>query len=132
MPIISLSISDSLLEKLDRVLEYRGYSSRSEALRDFIREIVVEAEWSRGTSEETIAVIMVLYDKSLHREPVYSLEHEYDDVIQTLMHMHLDESNCLEVFVAKGVSKRILEIVRKINQIKGVKQVKYLTTLAEV
>ncbi|MHA1580468.1 MAG: nickel-responsive transcriptional regulator NikR [Candidatus Freyarchaeota archaeon] len=132
MPIISLSISDSLLEKLDRIMEYKGYSSRSEALRDFIREIVVEAEWARGISEETIAVIMVLYDKGLHREPVYSLEHEYDDVIQTLMHMHLDESNCLEVFVAKGVSKRILEIVRKINQIKGVKQVKYLTTLAEV
>ena len=76
MPIISLSISDSLLEKLDRVLEYRGYSSRSEALRDFIREIVVEEEWSRGTSEETIAVIMVMYDKSLHREPVYSREDE--------------------------------------------------------
>lgn len=132
MPIISLSINNSLLEKLDKVLKYRGYTSRSEALRDFIRDIVVEAEWAKGTSEETIAVIMAIYDKNVHREPLFSLEHEYDDVIYTLMHMHLDQVNCLEVFIAKGTSKRIMEIINKINQIKGVKQVKYLTTLAEV
>lgn len=132
MPIISLSISDSLLEKLDNVLKFKGYSSRSEALRDFIRDIVVEAEWAKGTSEETIAVILVIYDKSVHREPLFSLEHSYDDIIHTLMHMHLDQVNCLEVFVVKGASRKIMEIIQKINQIKGVKQVKYVSTLAEV
>jgi len=132
MPIISLSINDSLLEKLDNVLKYKGYSSRSEALRDFIRDIVVEAEWAKGTSEETIAVILVIYDKNVQREPLFSLEHCYDDIIHTLMHMHLDQVNCLEVFVVKGVSRRIMEIIQKINQIKGVKQVKYVSTLAEV
>jgi CopG family nickel-responsive transcriptional regulator len=132
MPIISLSINDSLLEKLDNVLKYKGYSSRSEALRDFIRDIVVEAEWAKGTSEETIAVILVIYDKSVHRDPLFSLEHNYDDIIHTLMHMHLDQINCLEVFVVKGVSTRIMEIIQKIKHIKGVKQVKYVSTLAEV
>lgn len=132
MPIISLSINDSLLEKLDNVLKYKGYSSRSEALRDFIRDIVVEAEWAKGTSEETIAVILVIYDKSVQREPLFSLEHNYDDIIHTLMHMHLDQVNCLEVFVVKGASMKIMEIIQKINQIKGVKQVKYVSTLAEV
>ncbi len=132
MPIISLSINDSLLEKLDNVLKYKGYSSRSEALRDFIRDIVVEAEWAKGTSEETIAVILVIYDKSVHRDPLFSLEHNYDDIIHTLMHMHLDQVNCLEVFVVKGISTRIMEIIQKIKHIKGVKQVKYVSTLAEV
>ena len=132
MPIISLSINDSLLEKFDKILSERGYTSRSEAFREAIRDYVVEYEWTEETGDGVIAVIALLHERKAQKDPISVLQHEYDDIVQTLMHMHLDEVNCLEIFVTKGNGKRIKELVQKVKQIRGVRQVKFVTTVCEI
>ena len=132
MPVVSFSLSDKLMEKFDEILSERGYSSKSEAFREAIRDYIVGYEWTRDWGESAVAVITVLYAKETPKARISDLQHEYEDVVQTLMHMHLDNVNCLEIFIAKGNGKRIGELIDKIKPIKGVKQVKLIATACEI
>ncbi|MDF2957484.1 MAG: Metal-responsive transcriptional regulator [Candidatus Alkanophagales archaeon MCA70_species_1] len=132
MPVVSFSVSEKLVRRFNEILSERGYASRSEAFREAMRNYISEYEWTKGVGERAIAVITVLYDKKMRKDLLSNLQHEYDDVIPTMMHLHLDETNCFEVFVTKGDSKRILELIRKIKSIRGVKQVKFIATSSEL
>lgn len=132
MPVVSFSLSDKLMERFSEILAERGYSSKSEAFREAIRDYIVEYEWTRELGESAVAVITVLYARETPKSLVSDLQHEYEDVVQALMHVHLDNVNCLEVFIAKGNGKRIGELIDKIKPIKGVKQVKLIATACEI
>jgi len=130
MPIVSMSINESLLEKFDQISEKKGYTTRSEAFRDAIRKFTREGVWDEEIGGN-IVVIMVLYDKSRPRTAISVLLHQFEE-IQTNIHMHLDESNCLEIFVAKGEGKPLKKIIKRIREIKGIKQVEFLSTACDI
>lgn len=130
MPIISLSLTDKLLERFDKTIAEKGYSGRSEALRELIRGYVSEEEWTDSSGENSVAVVSILYEKDSSNEQVSRIEHESEKLIQTTLHAHLDGMNCLEVLIAKGNGKKIESLVKKIKGVKGVKQVKYITSLS--
>jgi CopG family nickel-responsive transcriptional regulator len=132
MPIISLSLSDKLLDRFDDVLSERGYSSRSEAFREAIRAYLMEYEWKDGVGEGIIAIIVLLHDKKTSKETLSLLHHEYEDIVRAMMHMHLDETNCLVIFVTKGNGKRIRELIDRIKPIKGTKRVGFVTAACEI
>jgi CopG family nickel-responsive transcriptional regulator len=130
MPIISMSVNESLLEKFDQISEKKGYTTRSEAFRDAIRNIVKEGVWDEDIGGN-IVVIMVLYDKKRPKREISDLHHRFEE-IQTNIHMHLDESNCLEIFLAKGDGQRLKAIVKRIREIKGIKQVEFVATACDI
>ncbi|HDM36168.1 MAG TPA: nickel-responsive transcriptional regulator NikR [Candidatus Syntrophoarchaeum butanivorans] len=132
MPIISLSISEKLLQRFDDAIMDRGYSSRSEAFREAIRDYLVEYDWSDELGEEIISVITVIYDKKLPGNVLTEINHKFEDIVKMLTHLHLDEENCLEIFVTKGKGKRIKELIQAIEPIKGVKRVGFLNELCEI
>ncbi len=127
MPIISLSVEKKLLERFDQKILEKGYSGRSEAMRELIRDYISEQDWSAGAGE-SVVVVNVIYDKDAPRDIVSEIQHEYESLIQTSIHSHLDEENCMEVFIAKGSGKKIKKLVERIKTLKGVKQVKYVAT----
>lgn len=130
MTIISMSVNESLLEKFDQISERRGYTTRSEAFRDAMRNIVKEGVWDEDIGGN-IVVIMVLYDKKRPKREISSLHHQFEE-IQTNIHMHLDESNCLEIFIAKGEGMRLKSIIKSIREIKGIKQVEFISTACDI
>jgi CopG family nickel-responsive transcriptional regulator len=132
MTIISLSINDKLLEKFDAAILERGYTSRSEAFRAAIRNYLVGYEWDDEVNEEIISVISVIYDKKLPGNVLTTINHEYEDIVKMLTHLHLDEENCLEIFVTRGKGNRIKELIQAIEPIKGVKRVGFLNELCEI
>ncbi len=132
MPIISLSLTDKLLERFDKTISEKGYSGRSEAMRELIRGYVSEEEWADGSAENSVAVVSILYEKDSSKEQVSQIEHESEKLIQTTLHTHLDGMNCLEVLIVKGNGKKIESLVKKIKGVKGVKQVKYITSLSGI
>lgn len=113
---------EDLLERFDSLVEDRGYDSRSEAVRDMVRQQLVAAQWEDREAEAT-GVITLLYD---HAEQglcdfLTSLQHEYHDAILATMHFHLDQEYCLEVLAVKGKVGHLQEISDHLAHTKGVK-----------
>ncbi len=117
-----ISLPESLLSRFDRLISFRGYSNRSEAIRDLIREYLVEREWEIG-KKETVGTVNLVYDH--HKREIdkvlTNLQHQHCDSIVSAMHIHLDRNNCLEVVVVRGKSTRIKKIADKLISTKGVK-----------
>lgn len=122
-------MNSDLLRRFDNLLRRMGYGSRSEAIRDTIRERLVEQEWQEA-DRETVGTITIVYShegRELTRI-LTSLQHQHHKQIVSTMHIHLDEHNCLEVLVVRGRSKEIKGIAEKLISTKGVKHGKLTTT----
>jgi len=129
--IVSLSITDSLLSTLDILKEEMGFTNRSETIRYAIRGLLSEKMIELKLSETIVATITGLYDKSINKDVLARLQHDYDDMIRTLLHVHLDEVNCLEVMVVKGNVNILNELLIKLRSMKGMKELKYCITSSQ-
>ncbi|MGI5823106.1 MAG: nickel-responsive transcriptional regulator NikR [Dethiobacteria bacterium] len=117
-----VSISAGLLESFDKVIMKKGYNNRSEAIRDLIRNQLVETEWEQGAAE-VAGTITLIYDHHVRglSNQLLEVQHDYHDLILSTMHLHLDHHNCLEVLAVQGITKEIREIAERLISIKGVK-----------
>jgi CopG family nickel-responsive transcriptional regulator len=115
-----VSIPNRLLERFDNLIEEKGYGNRSEALRDLIRDFLVEAEWE--SDEETIGTVTLVYDHHVRElsDELNSIQHEMADAIISSLHVHLDHHMCLEVVVVKGKSSEIRKMADRLIGTKGV------------
>ncbi|HID17740.1 TPA: nickel-responsive transcriptional regulator NikR [Candidatus Bathyarchaeota archaeon] len=127
MPVVSISLTRELLEKLDELARRKGYSSRSEAVRDAIREILSEYELSKLEKGRVIATITVISEHERHDvdERLMRLRHEHDDIVSGNMHIHLEKTYCLEIFITEGDVADVLNFIGKIRAMRGIQQVKY-------
>ena len=118
-----------LLRSFDALIKQAGYRNRSEALRDLIRERLVQQEWTL-TDQVTVGTITLVYSHDTHEltEVLTTLQHRYHKQIISTMHIHLDRHNCLEVLVVKGRGKEIKKIADRLLSTKGVKHGKLTTT----
>jgi len=123
-----VSINENLLKQFDDYIERKSYTNRSEALRDLIRDHLVEEEWDED--KETIGTVTLVYDHHVHdlMERLTDLQHHYQHLIQSTLHIHLDADQCLEVLVVRGHSGEIREIADALIAIKGVKHGKLSAT----
>ncbi len=130
---IGVSLPRNLLEEFDSIIKTRGYSSRSEAIRDAIRNYIAEYKWLEKEEGEIVGVITILYNHH-HKgtsDAIISLQHEAVDIVLTTMHIHLDKDNCLEMVIVKGEMPRIKKLIDRITTIKGVSNVKLITAIRE-
>jgi CopG family nickel-responsive transcriptional regulator len=118
----SISMPQSLLSRFDRLTSKQGYANRSEAIRDLIREHLVEREWELG-EKVTVGAVSLVYDHHKREldKVLTDLQHQYFDSIISALHVHLDRHNCLEVVVVRGKSERIIKIADRLISTKGVK-----------
>jgi len=129
MVIISISLDEALLEKFDSMIAERGHHNRSEAFREMVRQSIDEWQMSQEKGRN-IAAIMVLSQK-IQKTGVGKFQHKYKE-IQTLLHTHLDDKNCLEIYIVKGESARIDAMIKELRKIQGVKRVDFFTTTADL
>lgn len=125
----SITIPEELLEYIDKNVIKKGYSSRSEFIRDLVREMIVSDRWSDG-KDEVVGVLTVIYDhhKRELTQKMIDLQHsKYINIICTT-HVHLDHHNCLETIIISGKPSEIESISVKISGLKGVKFAKLTKT----
>lgn len=124
-----ISMQEALLEKFDAIIERKGYSNRSEAIRDLIRDELVEKEW-QSDHEEVAGTITLIYDHHIKGLAPLLLEeqHHYHHLILSSTHVHLDHNNCLEVLIIKGKAAEAKRTAEKLISIKGVKHGKLTIT----
>jgi len=130
MPIVSMSVDLQTLRKLEEVVKRRGYPSRSEAFREALRDFIDEAEWSHESGTSTLILVAVV-DKEATKADLVTIQHRFAE-IRTRLHTHLDERNCLEIFVAEGPSGRLKEFVQRLRRVKGVSAIKFISTSPRV
>ncbi len=121
----SVSLPAGLLQELDRRITAKGYASRSELVRDLIREKLVEERWARGDSE-VYGVLTISYDhhqRGLTEKITDAQHHAYVNVLCST-HVHLDHDHCLEIIIVKGRPEQIEHISTAIGGIKGVRLAK--------
>ena len=130
MSVISISINDELLSKLDMLLNVQGFSTRSEIIREALRDYITTDVWEEEKGP-LIATGMVISNKK-SESPLSAIHHKYEDVVETTLHTHLDEKYCLEIFILKGETKDIKEFLTELKGLNGVKAVKHALLSAEV
>ena len=126
-----VSIGKGLLEKFDSQIRGKGYTNRSEAIRDLIRDKLVEAEWDdRQDSAESIGTITLIYDHHTREtgDRLTDFAHDRHDLIISSTHVHLTHASCLEVILVKGTRKEIQSLADHIISIRGVKHGKLVIT----
>ncbi|MBU3911917.1 MAG: nickel-responsive transcriptional regulator NikR [Candidatus Omnitrophica bacterium] len=116
-----VSLEKGLLRDFDRLINNKQYANRSEAIRDLIRNSLVEDEWKKG--EDVAGAISLVYDhhKRELMNVIVEIQHDYQDIIVASQHVHLDHHNCLEVIIVKGKSDKIKVLSDKLRAVKGVK-----------
>ena len=117
----SISLDEQLLEQFDDYIRPRGYSNRSEAVRDLIRKVLVNEEWEQDS--EVVGVVSIVYN---HHQPqlqekITELQHKYHQLITSTTHVHMEHHNCLEVTIVKGRATRVRELAENLMALRGVK-----------
>lgn len=117
-----VSLDSDLLDSFDRLIRKTGYDNRSEAIRDLIREKLVQEEWQAPTGE-TFAVAFLVYDHhamSLDKR-LTDAQHDHLDHIVSCLHVHVDEHNCLEIVVLKGPGRTVRSVAESLISMRGIK-----------
>ena len=116
-----VSLDEELLGPFDELCRQKGYSTRSEAIRDLLRGALAQAAFGSGRSLGGILTLLFDHHKHDLSRRLTSLQHAAHDLILTTMHVHLDHSNCLEVLILKGDNERVRELSQKLISCRGVK-----------
>ncbi len=117
-----VSLDSDLLTKFDKLCDEKSYQTRSEAIRDLIRNKLVQQEWEQS-SGELAGTLSMVYDhhQSGLAQKLTEIQHEVHEVILSTLHVHLDHHNCLEVLVLKGEAEKIKSLGQRLISTKGVK-----------
>lgn len=124
-----VSIPSELVDAFDRLIERKGYRTRSEAVRDLMRDALVESEWESDTGE-VVGTVTIVYDHAMRElaRMLAHLQHHHLESIICTTHVHLDEHHCMEVVVLRGSAQQVRAIADKLISTRGVKHGKLVCT----
>ena len=124
-----VSMDSDLLASFDELIEDKGYQNRSEAIRDLVRDNLVQLEWQKQ-DEQTVATVTLVYSHDVRElaDKLLDLQHDTHALIVSSLHVHLDEHNCLEVLVQRGRAGEVAPVAEKLISTKGVRHGKIAMT----
>jgi len=124
----AISLDSDLLSEFDRIIKQKGYGSRSEAIRDLVRDLAVKSEIARNRN--IVATLTLIYD---HHQPQLSeqlieAQHHYSGKVLATTHVHLDARSCLEVIILKGRGLEVQHFADRLLSLRGVQHGKLVMT----
>jgi CopG family nickel-responsive transcriptional regulator len=126
---IGVAIATGLLGKFDALIHKRGYTNRSEAFRDLIRAELVRESSSRPAGH-VVGSLTVVYDHHVRllEEKLTELQHNHNRLILSVLHIHLDHDNCMELLAMRGSSAEVQRFADLLAATKGVKHAQLAIT----
>ena len=124
MTIISVSVPEKLLERVENSIKEQGFANRSEIVRQALRTFIRESKSLRELEGQIAASITIIYERGASKEQISEIQHSFGNIILTYLHAHIEEDYCIEVIVVKGEAEKIRKLVEafrtneQINQIK--------------
>ena len=125
----TVSVPSSLMEAFDEIVQRRGFTNRSEALRDLMRSALVDERWGDEDAEVmgTVTLVFDHHQRELSRR-LTALQHDAHDMVICATHVHLDHHHCLEVIVLRGRAARVREMAEALIGTRGVLHGKLVCT----
>lgn len=126
-----VSIDHDLLENYDRLIAERGYATRSEALRDLIRDALIQQKIEMRTDAAALGSLTLVYDHHASNllTEMSEIQHDYHDLILSVMHIHVSRDDCMEMIALRGTVAAIVKLANRLLSLKGVKNGKLFLTL---
>jgi len=124
---VGISLDQDLLDQFDRLIEKRGWPNRSEAVRDLIRDALVQDEWE-DDDKETVAAVVLVYDHHAQdlQHKLHEIQHRSHASVVSTLHVHLDAHNCLEVVILRGKTSEIRHMGDALIGARGVRHGKFV------
>ena len=128
-----ISIDQPLLEHFDHLIAEKGYSNRSEAIRDLIRSSLVEDQVGHDETAETVGTVTLVYDHHTRdlAEKLTEHQHAHHEAVVSTLHVHLDAHHCLEVIVVRGRAGQVRRLADELIGTRGVKHGQLVLTTAD-
>jgi CopG family transcriptional regulator, nickel-responsive regulator len=128
---IGIALDSDLLKRFDDLISKLGYTNRSEAFRDLIRDrLIVEQTTQRNA--RVVGTVTLIYDHHAHgvTEKLTELQHANHQLVVSTSHAHLDHNSCLEVLIVQGKSGHVEEFAGRLIGLKGVQHGRLVMTVA--
>src|SRR6056297_373293 len=127
MTVVSVSMPDELLERIDDFADNHGYTGRSEVFREAARNLLGEFQDKRLEDRELMAVVTVMFDyeTTTVEEKMMHLRHDHQELVASNFHSHVGDHYCMELFVLEGELDAIATFVGKIRATKDTLSVDY-------
>jgi CopG family nickel-responsive transcriptional regulator len=127
---IGIALDSDLLKRFDRSIERRGYTNRSEAFRDLIRDRLV-TEQTAAPESPVVGTITLIYDHHASgiTEKLTELQHAHHELVVSNSHAHLDHDSCLEVLIVHGKSAHVAHFADSLIGLKGVEHGRLVMTV---
>lgn len=128
---IGIALDSDLLDRFDRYIGQQGYTNRSEAFRDLIRDKLV-SEQTASPDATVVGTVTLIYDHHAYgvSEKLTELQHQNHNLVVSTSHAHLDHDSCLEVLIVHGKSRQIEDFAGRLIGLKGVQHGKLVMSVA--
>ena len=123
---VGVTFPPELLKELDEIIEDMGYESRSKAIQDAVASFITEQRLLRKEKGKKAGVLVMVYDhdvKGLEDDLIES-QHHHRNIINSVLHVHLSDKECLEAVAVKGEAEDIRKLAQELATRKGVKQLR--------
>ncbi|HEX7142396.1 MAG TPA: CopG family ribbon-helix-helix protein [Nitrososphaeraceae archaeon] len=127
MPIISISLNEHIIQELDKLQKFLGFSGRSEIVRASVRNLLLEEKRIDELSGVLHSVLLVIHDEKSDQE-ISEIRHGFDKIINTHIHNKIDKDRCLEIFVLYGDAREIKNITKRFQGNRKMDQVRLVVT----
>lgn len=117
-----VSLEKNLIDSFDSYIKTMNYTNRSEAIRDLIREALIQKKWDE--KEHVAGAVTMTYDHHKRElvEKLMDVQHDFNEIIISAQHVHLDHDHCLEIIAVRGDASEVEQLASKLKSFIGVKQ----------
>jgi CopG family nickel-responsive transcriptional regulator len=129
---IGVALDSDLLDSFDQFISHLGYTNRSEAFRDLIRDRLV-ADQTASRTATVVGTVTLIYDHHTSgvTEKLTELQHEHHELVVSTSHAHLNHDSCLEVLIVHGNSQQVNQFAGRLIGLKGVQHGKLVMSVAQ-
>jgi CopG family transcriptional regulator, nickel-responsive regulator len=127
MTIISISLSQKLLEEIDQLKDEVGFSGRSEVIRASTRMLIADNQEKKDLKGDINSILIVIHNQKAE-DKVTEIKHDFEDIINTQIHSHLKDETCLEIFIMEGDAQRMNTLKKMFQTSRKMDYVKLITT----
>lgn len=127
MTVVSVSMPEDLLTRIDDFATDHGYTGRSEVIREAARNLLGEFQDLQLEGHELMGLVTVLfnYETTTVEERMMRLRHEHETLVTSNFHTHVGETYCMELFILEGTLPEISEFVGKIRATSDILTIDY-------
>ena len=126
-----VSAEEELMVNFDRLSSDKGYSNRSEALRDLMRDALVQASLEKFPDTAVLGSLTLVYDHHARElvERMSEIQHARHELVVSVLHVHISHDDCMELIALRGRAVEVRDLANALLSLKGVKHGKLFLTL---